>query len=176
MLPTEFRQLAFWFKRRSKIQVFKVAATVTILDFELERFYYLFFIYKIPDASYQVSSQLAFRFRRKTRISRWPLRRPSWISYRNDFSYFFYLLVTLMLPTKFRQKQKSDFQDGGHGGHLEFSIKTILAIFDLVVTLMLPTKFQVNWHFSSGEVKNRFPRWPPRRPFWISDQNDFSSR
>ena len=36
-----------------------------------------------------------------------------------------------------------DFQDGGHGGHLGFLIRTILAIFDLQVTLMLPTKFRV---------------------------------
>ena len=35
---------------------------------------------------------------------------------------------------------------------------------------MLPTKFRVNWPFGSGEVKNRFLRWPS----WISDRNDFS--
>ena len=39
---------------------------------------------------------------------------------------------------------------------------------------MLPTKFGVNWPFSSGEVKNRFSRWQPWRPSWISNQNDFS--
>ena len=51
----------------------------------------------------------------------------------------------------------------------------ILAIFDLQVTLMLPIKFRVNWPFSSGEeAKNRFSRWPPWRPSWISDWNDFS--
>ena len=34
---------------------------------------------------------------------------------------------------------------------------------------MILTKFQVNWPFDSGEeVKNRFSRWPPWRPFWIS--------
>ena len=40
-----------------------------------------------PDASYQVSSQLALQFRRRreNRFSRWP---PSWISDRNNFSYF----------------------------------------------------------------------------------------
>ena len=36
------------------------------------------------NASYQVSSQLAFRFR----FSRWRQWRPSWISDRTDFSYF----------------------------------------------------------------------------------------
>ena len=70
------------------------------------------------------------------------------------------------------KKQKIDFQDGGHLG---FLIGMILAIFDLQVTPMLPTKFQVTWPFSSGEeVKNRFSRWPPWQPPWISDRNDFS--
>ena len=67
---------------------------------------------------------------------------------------------------------KTDFKDGGHGGHLGFPIETIFAIFDVQVTLMLPTKFQVNWPFCSGEEgKNRFSRWPPP---WILDQNNFS--
>ena len=63
-----------------------------------------------------------------------------------------------MLPIKFHvqrpfisgEEAKHRFQDGGHGGHLGFSIETILAIFDLQVTPMLPTKFQVSWPFSSG--------------------------
>ena len=40
---------------------------------------------------------------------------------------------------------------------------------------MLPTKFQVKWPFDSEEVaKNRFSRWLPRRPSWISDRIGFS--
>ena len=39
---------------------------------------------------------------------------------------------------------------------------------------MLPTKFRVNWPFCSEEAKNRFSGWPPWRPSWISDQNNFS--
>ena len=70
---------------------------------------------------------------------------------------------------------KIDFQDGCHGGHLGFPTDTILAIFDLKVTLMLPSKFGVNWPFSSGEeAKNRFSRWRPWQPSWISDRNNFS--
>ena len=73
------------------------------------------------------------------------------------------------------KKRKIDFQDGGHGGHLGFPIGTILAIFYLQVTLMLPSKFGVNWPFGSGEeAKNRFSRWRPWRPSWISDRNYFS--
>ena len=45
----------------------------------------------------------------------------------------------------------------------------------LQVTLMLPTKFEVSWPFGSGEeAKNRFLRWQPWWPSWISDQNNFS--
>ena len=91
--------------------------------------------------------------------------------------------VTPMLPCKFgvnclsvrEKKQKIDFQDGCHGSHLGFPIGTILAIFDLQVTPMLPTMFGVNWLLGSGEeAKNRFSRWLPWRPSWISDRHDFS--
>ena len=38
---------------------------------------------------------------------------------------------------------------------------------------MLLTKLQVNWPFGSGvKAKNKFSRWPPWRPFWISDWNN----
>ena len=68
-----------------------------------------------------------------------------------------------------------DFQDGGHGGHTGFPVCTILAIFDLQVTPMLPSKFGVNWPLGSGEkAKNRFSRWWPWPPSWISDRHDFS--
>ena len=91
----------------------------------------------------------------------------------------FDLQVTLMLPTKFRvnrflglrEEAKIDFQDGGHLG---FPIGTILATFDLQVIPMLPTKFRVNCPFGSEEeAKNRFSRWLPWRPSWISDWHDF---
>ena len=73
------------------------------------------------------------------------------------------------------KKWKIDFQDGNCGGHLVFPIRTILAIFYLQVTLMILTKFQVNWPFGSGEeAENRFSRWLPWWPSWISDRNNFS--
>ena len=72
------------------------------------------------------------------------------------------------------KKQKIDFQDGCHGSHLGFPIRTILAIFDLQVTPMLPTMFGVNWLLGSGEeAKNRFSRWLPWRPSWISNRHNF---
>ena len=70
------------------------------------------------------------------------------------------------------KKQKIDFPDGCHGGHLGFPIGTIFGIFDLHVTPMLPSKFGGNWLFGSGEeAKNRVSRW---RPSWIFDRHDFS--
>ena len=87
-----------------------------------------------------------------------------WISHQNDFSFFFfYLQVTPILPTKFQvnwpfgsgEEDKKDFQAGGHGGHLWFRIRMILAIFDLLVTPMPHTKFRVNlFNGSEGVVEN----------------------
>ena len=53
------------------------------------------------------------------------------------------------------KKQKIDFKDGRHGGHLGFPIGTILAIFDLQISLMLPSKFGANWPFGSEEANKR---------------------
>ena len=94
----------------------------------------------------------------------------------------FDLLVTQMLPTQFRvnwpfgsgEEAKIDFQDGCHGAYPGFMISTILAIFDLQVTPMLPTKFGVKWPFGSGEAKNRFSKWLPWWPSWISDRHGLS--
>ena len=66
-----------------------------------------------------------------------------------------------------------DFEDGNCGSHPAFLIGLISAIFDLQVTSMFLIKFQVNWPFSSEEeAKNRFSRWPPWWPSWISDRNN----
>ena len=40
---------------------------------------------------------------------------------------------------------------------------------------MLPTMFGVNWLLGLGEeAKNRFSRWLPWRPSWISDRHNFT--
>ena len=50
-----------------------------------------------------------------------------------------------------------------------------LAIFDLQVATAFPTTFRANLPLGSGEVaQNRFSRWPPWQPSWISHLNDFS--
>ena len=70
----------------------------------------------------------------------------------------------------FRRRSELDFQDSSHSNHPGFRIGMILAIFDL----HSDASYQVNWPFASGEVKNGFPRWQPRRPSWIFDCNCFS--
>ena len=77
------------------------------------------------------------------------------------------------------KKQKTDFQRwlprrqswiSDRNGY-SFFFFFFLFFFYLQVTSMLPTKFQVGG--SGEEAKNRFSRWPPRRPSWISDRNNF---
>ena len=136
----------------------------------------------MPPTKFGVNWLLGLGVEAKNRFSRWRPWQPSWISDQPILA-IFDLQVILMLPSKFgvncpfvqEKKQKIDFQDGRHGGHLGFTIGLILAIFDLQVTLMLPSKFGVNWPFGSGEeAKNRFSRWWPWRPPWISNRHDFS--
>ena len=51
-----------------------------------------------------------------------------------------------------RRRSEKDFQDGYHGGHLWFPIRTTWTIFDIHIILMLLSKFQVNC--SGEEAKN----------------------
>ena len=61
--------------------------------------------------------------------------------------------VVLLLQSKFRLKAtkglerdvKFDFQDGGYGGYLGFSICSVLVILCLLGALMLIIKFQFSW-------------------------------
>ena len=43
-----------------------------------------------------------------------------------------------------------EFQDGLHGGHLEYRNGMILSILNLCVTVMPPIKFQLNQTYSLG--------------------------
>ena len=68
----------------------------------------------------------------KNRISRWPPRRSSWISDRNNFSFFDIQVTPCFLPS-FKsvgllvqeKKRKIDFQDSRHSGHFGFQNGTI---------------------------------------------------
>ena len=138
-----------------------------------------------PDASYQVASQLAFSFRR--RREKLIFKMATMVAILDFRLEWLWLLLIYKSSPCFlpsfksiglivqENKWKIDFQDGHRDSHLGFLIRMILAIFALQVTPMLPTKFQVNLPFYSGEeAKNRFSRWPSRRPSRIYDRNDFS--
>ena len=49
------------------------------------------------------------------------------------------------------EKVQKEFQDGNRGGHLRYSIGTILAIFALQVISILSIMFTVNSPYGSGE-------------------------
>ena len=79
-------------------------------------------------AKFRVSLPSASREEAKNRFSRWSTWWPSWMSNRTILA-IFDLQVTPMLPTKFiksislsilETKQKIAFQNGRHGGHLDF--------------------------------------------------------
>ena len=114
----------------------------------------------------------------KNRFSSWLPWQASWIYDQIDFSYFLpisqpdasYQVSSQQAFSVQEKKQKIDFQDGCHLG---FPIGMILASFDLQIITMFSTKFRVNWPFSSKEAKNRFSRWPPWWPSWISNREDF---
>ena len=67
-----------------------------------------------------------------------------------------------------------DFQHGHHGSHLGYQNGTILAIMHLCVPLTPPIKFWLNPSYGLRDVIWRISRWPPWRPSWISERNDFS--
>ena len=141
-------------------------------------FFFFFLSTSHPDASYQVSSQLAQFRRRKTDFQKGSHSCHLGYLIGKFYLYLIYKSSRCFLPSLKsvglliqKKKCKTDFQDGGHGGHLGFPIRTILALFDLHVTKILPTKFQVNGPFGSGGAKNRFSRWWPS---WISNLNSFS--
>ena len=132
---------------------------------------------------FRVNWSLGSGEKAKNRFSRLPPWPTSWISNRNNSSFFFlsthhpdasYQVSSLSVQEK---KWKTDFQNGHHGSHFGFPIRTILAIFDLQVPPppMLPTKFQANWPYSSGEeANNRFSSLPPWQPSSNSNRTDFS--
>ena len=68
-----------------------------------------------------------------------------------------------------------EFRDGHHGSHLAYQNGTILAILNLYNTPMLPIKFWLNLTGLGGDVVWRISRWPPWRPSWTSERNNFSN-
>ena len=68
------------------------------------------------------------------------------------------------------------FEEFQEGRHLGYRNGTILSILNLCVTVMPPIKFWINPTYGFGrDVVSRITRWPPWRPSWISERNDFSN-
>ena len=93
-----------------------------------------------PDASYQVSNQLAFCFRRRWKIVSQDDRQSGHLGlqvgtilgiliYKSSLC-FLPSLKSISLSIQ-KKKRKIDFRNGRHGGNLEFPIRKISAVFDL---------------------------------------------
>ena len=96
---------------------------------------------------FQVNWPLGSGEQVKNRFSRWRPWQPSWIS-------------------------DSIFKMAAMAAILDFRFERFYLF--LIYTPMLPIKFQVNWPLGSGEeAKNRFSRWLPWWPSWISVRNHF---
>ena len=107
-IQPSFESTGFWFRRRRAVEPFKTAV-LAATGFPFETCSY-FFIQKLPaNTSYQASSPSAFDSGEEALniFSRWPPRRPSWISNQN-FSYFLFTSCLLILTIKFRVKQPFD--------------------------------------------------------------------
>ena len=150
-------QLTFRFRRRSEKQIFKMTTMIGII----------LAISALPGTpmhrtKFRVNWPFGSGEEAENRFSRWRPCWQSWISDRNDFS-FFNLHVTLMFPTKFHaswpfgsgEEAKIYFYDSGHGSYIGIPIVKDLDSFDFQVTPMLPTKFQINCPFGSGEKANK---------------------
>ena len=120
--------------------------------------------------------------KRKTNFQRWLPRRQSWISDRNDYSFFFfffffYLQVTSMLPTKLQvggsgeEAKNRIFKMAASAAILDFRSEQFYLFFFSTGHPDASTKFRVNWPFGSEEEAQNSV---PRRPSWISNRNDFS--
>ena len=110
----------------------------------------------------------------KNRFSRWLLWRPSWISDRINFSYFWSTShpgASYQVTLRFRRRsEKWIFKMAATAVIFDFWSERFLAIFDLQVIPILPTKFQVNWPFDSGEETIKYCHGGHQ----ISDRNDFT--
>ena len=162
-----------------------MATIAAILDFRSERFNSVWST-SHPNVSYQVSSQISFRFRRKKRkidaqdgghcrhlgFPIGTIFNSVWSTSHPNASY----QVSSQLVFRFRRKKAKNRCSRWCLLPLSWiSDPNDFSYFDLQVTPALPTKFWVNLHFGSGEeVKNRFSRSLLWRPSWISDRNGFS--
>ena len=129
-------------------QIFKMAAKLAILDPFIGTIL-AFLSTSHPYAFYQVFNQLDFPFRRRSKKVDFQEGGHLGFQIGMILAFFFYVQVTLMLPTKFGVNwpfsSEVDQKNRFSRWRPEFSY------FDLLVTPKCPIKFQDNWPFLSGE-------------------------
>ena len=90
ILPMNFENCPFGSGEKVQNKIFNMATIAAIWDFLLQRFE-LFLLYKSPRCfvpSFKSIGLSVHQKKGKNRFSRWPSWQPSWISDRDDFSYF----------------------------------------------------------------------------------------
>ena len=92
-------QLAFPFRRRISKQIFKMVAMAEIFDFLVD---YLSYFWSKSPQYFQYNRPFGEGEEFQNRFSKWQPWWPSMISSWHNFSYFFYLQVIPILPTKFQ--------------------------------------------------------------------------
>ena len=76
-----------------------------------------------------------------------------------------------------KKKRKIDFQYACHGSHLGFPIGTVFAVFlsTIFAPMLLLSFDSICLSAQEKKRKNRFSRWPPCWPAWISIGTIFAS-
>ena len=99
------------------------------------------------------------------------------LDFRSERFYLFLIYKTYLLSFKsislplMWKNRKIDFPDTSHGGHIRYSIETILADFDVLVSSMLPTKFQKGKSPGSATITSRSPSLTRRKRGIRQNQN-----
>ena len=167
------------FSSRRGLMIFKMATVAAILNIGKERLTILnLYIALMPHIKLQLNPTYGLGGDFVWRFSRWLTWQPSWISEWNDHNKF------LCDPNASHQVWAQSDRIRGRYGFKTFKMaaqatildRTILAILNLYAAQKLSIKFWLNPTYGlGGDVVWRLSRWPPWRPSWISEQNEFSN-
>ena len=132
ILPMNFESIALLVQEKKFKTDFQDGCYSRNLGFPISTIWAIFHLKVTPmlPTKFRVNWPFNSEEEGKNRFSRWP---PSWISDRNDFSYFyinksswcFLRIFKSTGPLVQENKRKKEFQDGCHDGHLGFPIQTI---------------------------------------------------
>ena len=132
ILPMNFESIALSVQEKKFKTDFQDGCYSRNLGFPIAMIWAIFYLQVTPmlPTKFRVNWPFSSEEEGQNRFSRWP---PSWISDRNDFSYFyinksswcFLQIFKSTGPLVQENKRKKEFQDGCHDGHLGFPIQTI---------------------------------------------------